>query len=54
MRIHRVADRAVGKPACFFYESDRRLHVVDIVERVEYAHDIDTASPGILAETFDA
>jgi len=52
-RVDGVADGAVGDAAVALDVADGRLHVVDVVQGVEDAHDVDARAHGIAAEALD-
>ena len=52
-RVHGVADGAVGAAAVLLDVADGRLHVVDVVQGVEDAHDADAGLDGVAAEALD-
>ena len=53
VRIDRVADGTIGHPAKTFHISDRRFYILHIVQRIEYAHDIQSRFYGVATESFN-
>jgi len=53
MRVDGIAHRAVRQSSGGLHETYRGFHIVDIVQCIEDAHDIDARGYGVLAKAFD-